>query len=167
MFGFGKNKDNKKDKTDMDKFQADYVHALIYLSYDTQQVNYIIEQYPMIQDIERIKDNIAELQRCAVFLFIRMAHGDSDWARLVNERIDNESKTWIHYKNYVDVLEGYLQLPGRTALSDNFVEDVGRVFQKLCGEKAMASCDRLAELGCVVYKNTYTSCLNWLAKYQI
>ena len=170
MFGFGKNKGYKKDKATLDKFQADYVHALTHLAFDYDtQLKHIFEQYPMLKQYsEGIKMNVVALQRCAVFFYIRTAHGNSDWAHLVNEMIDNESiLSFIRFEDYTDTLEPLLQLPEYTTLSDSFVEVAGRIFRDSCGEKAMTSCDALAELGSAVYRNTYTSCLNWLTIHEI
>ncbi|MEL7609089.1 MAG: hypothetical protein AAGU74_06250 [Bacillota bacterium] len=149
---------------------AEYALKLKDFSNDPEQIKHFFGQSPSLSPNDKLTRHAAALQWYAVHLYnISMNYRNMPLVSIVRAATDSEATlgTKLMRQEYMDNLDPLLEKPGRTAMSESFVEDIGEKFSEVCGKDVSESRYDLASFGRLVYRSTFQRCLDRFNGYII
>ena len=150
--------------------QAEYALILKHFANDPEQIKYFIEQFPSILKNDKLNRHAAALQWYAVHLYnVSMNYKNMVLVSMIREVTDSDATLGIKLlrQEYMNNFDPLLNKPGRTAISESFVEDVGKKFSEVCGKDVPESSYTLSSFGMLVYRSTFQRCLDRFSGYMI
>lgn len=142
--------------------EAEYISGLCEVAADPTVIgnmldNSINPDHP--PDSKKLRNHAAAVQWYAVNMY-NLAHHHNDnlaMAALHAQQLGSLGMK-ILYDKYMGAFEPLLSVPGRTAISDDFVEDIANTFKDVCGKEVSATDEQLVGFARGVYKNTFSRC---------
>lgn len=160
---FGK---NKPPKISIEEFAL----KLSNLANDPASLSGFFEQYPSLSYDDKMKRHAAALQWYAAHLYnITVNYKNLSHASFVRQAMESGATLGVKmlHNDYMRDFDPLLEKPGRTAINESFVEDVGNRFREVCSREISAPEYNLTAFGKLVYKNTFNKCLESLGGYEI
>jgi hypothetical protein len=150
--------------------QAEYALKLKEYANDPEQIKHFLEQSPSLLPNDKLNRHAAALQWYAVHLYnVSVNYRNMALVSMVRAAADSDATLGIKLvrQEYMNNFDPLLDKPGRTAISEGFVEDIGKKFSEVCGKDVPGSSYALASLGMLIYRSTFQRCLDRFSGYTI